>query len=84
MFETAVLLVVTLYTPEDRHGQVVWRQEYQITENTQEAKDAAGDLCVDEARPWVKMALRINRGHSMLDVACDVQNEEAEPAKGHE
>lgn len=84
MFEVAVYLVVTLYSADKPHGQIVWKEEYPIIEPTSAARAAADDACDADARAWRKTALRTSRGNWMLDVACEIQHDEAEPAKGHE
>lgn len=81
MFEIAVWLVVTLYSPDAPRGKTIFEGEYVITDLTD--LDAADDRCEADARLWRKKALTTKRGTWMLDVACQVRHDEAEPANGH-
>lgn len=81
MFEAAIYLVVTLYSPDNPRGKTILEQQYHISDKD---PDAASDQCEADARPWLRKALRTTRGDWMLDVACQVRHDEAEPAKGRE
>ena len=79
MFETAVWLVVTLYSPDRPRGQTVYEQQFSIAAD---APELAIDDCTAAAAPYLRKAIRVNRGEWMLDVACQVRHEEAQPASG--
>ena len=79
MFEVAVWLQVTLYSPDQRRGQLVYEQQYMGDET-----ETAAVRCMEDALPWIVKASQVKRGTWMLDVACQVRHEEAEPAKGRE
>jgi hypothetical protein len=81
MLETAVWLVVTLYSPSDPDGLVIYHQEFPVAAD---APELAGDNCLAVAAPYMRKALHVNRGNWRLEPACSVQHEEAEPAKGRE
>jgi hypothetical protein len=81
MFETAVWLVVTLYSPDAPRGQTVYSKEYAVAADVPER---AIEDCYADAVPYSRKAVHLNRGEWMLDVACQVRHEEAQPAKGRE
>lgn len=78
MFELSVWLIVTFYSPDTPHGKTILEQQY-----TSEPAMAVTQ-CTEDALPWLAKAAETSRGEWMIDVACQVRHEEAEPARGRE
>lgn len=81
MFEIVVWLVVTLATPQDPDGTVVYYHKFPVSAD---APEAAGDDCSAAAAPYVRKAVHVNRGDWAMDVTCRIKHADAEPAKGRE
>jgi len=78
VFELTVLLVVTLYSPDTPRGATIYTKEYPISED---APELAIEACYADAAPYSRQAIHVGRGTWLLDVACQVRHDEAEPAR---